>query len=275
MPVPAPPPRPPRWQERVGAWLLLALAPRTPPARKMDPPPDLTPGEPVTIPRNGHPGALSGLWYPTAGPARGTVLLLHPWVAWGQTYFFRGGRLEALRQAGYRVLTVDLPGFGASPPTTGLPDRELEEVLTLARQRAGEGPLHVWGVSAGGYWIHLLLSRTNGVGGAVFEQVSPHLLEFSTRVAPRWRFMYRTFRRVVPAAYRFLDLRRHAPHLSARRVTYVGGGRDQAVPEEDTRELARLAGGQCLVVSDAAHLGAIRIAPEAVISTALETFERS
>lgn len=270
--VPAPP-RPPRWQEKLGAWLLLALAPRLASPRQLELPAELEPSEALAIPRPPGPGALAGIWYPARGEARGAVLLLHPWVAGGQAYFFRGERLEALRGAGHHVLTVDLPGFGTSPPMAGLPDRDLEAAVGALRERAGELPLHTWGVSAGGHWMHLLLSRCNGLGGAVFEHVSPHPLEYSSRVAPRWRPMYRLFRLLVPEAYRYLDLRRHAPWLTTRRVAYIGGGRDLSVPAEDTRELARLAGGECLVIPEAGHLGAIRIAPEEVIATALATFE--
>jgi pimeloyl-ACP methyl ester carboxylesterase len=270
--LPPVPPRPPRWQERLGAWLLVALAPRLTPPRLLAPPAELEPCEAVAIPRSGRPGALGGRWYPARAAARGAVLLLHPWVGGGQAYFFRGERLGALREAGYHALTVDLPGFGSSPPMAGLPDRDLEEVVAALRARAGELPLHTWGVSAGGHWMHLLLSRRNGLGGAVFEHVSPHPLEFSSRVAPGWWPVYRFFRLFIPQAYRYLDLRRHAPWLTTRRVAYIGGGRDLSVPAEDTRELARLAGGECLVIPEAGHLGAIRIAPAAVIATALATF---
>lgn len=272
---PAPPPRPDAMQEALGCRLLRALSPSLGPRRELAVPPQLGPFESLSISRRGRKKRLGVTWFPAAGTLRGSVLLLHPWVSQGQAYFHRAGRLEALRTAGYQVLTLDFSGFGDSGPVGGFCDRDVSEALAWLTPRAAARPLHLWGVSAGGYWAHLALSRTQEVAGAIFEDVSPHLLEWSHRLAPRGRGFYAIFRYLLPAAYRFLDLRRHTPALATLAATYVSGERDRGVLPRETRELSHLAGADWMVVPGAVHLGSIRVAGEQVITRALETFERA
>jgi pimeloyl-ACP methyl ester carboxylesterase len=248
-----------------------------PPRPQPSPPPQLLPAEEVVVPRPGRPGELTATWFPPLGPgpARGAVLLLHPWIQWGKSYFFRGGRVEALRAAGYQALALDLPGFGGSGALSGLLDRDVAAGLTFLEGRSAGLPLHVWGVSSGGYWAHQVLSQQNGVAGAMFEDVSPHLLEWSWRMLPGKRPGYLFVRCAFPRFYRYLDLRRHAPALRTAAAAYVGGADDLGVRPEDTRELAGLAGAPCLIVPGARHLGAIKVAPAEVVALALATFAKA
>jgi hypothetical protein len=270
----APPPRPPFWQERAAGFFLRTFSPSLPRIEQPPPPPELGPCERFEIPRPERGGRLGATWYP-APAARGAVLLAPPWVEWGQAYFHRRGRIEALRAAGYHVMTFDLSGFGASGPRAGLFDRDVADALAALRERAGGLPLHLWGVSSGGYWSQMLLSRTDGVLGAVFEDVSPHLVEWAANTAPWGWPAFAAFPRVVPDADAFLNLRRHAPFLQVRAAAYVGGEMDRGAPAVHTRELARLAGAECLIVPGAPHLGAIKQAGEEVVALALRTFERA
>lgn len=269
-----PPERP--GDERISFPIFRRMAPRLRRVDQPDPPPTLEPRETVRIERPGRGGRLFGTWYPAPGAARGAVLLLPPWVEWGRAYFHRRGRIEALRAAGYHALAVDFPGFGGSGPAAGFYDRDAEAALRYLERRAAGLPRHVWGVSSGGYWLHPVLARRppdEGVAGAFFEEVSPNLLEWSCHVNPWIRPGVFLFRALFPATARFLDLPRHAPWLAARRVAYLSGGSDRGVRPEDTRELARRAGGQAHLVPGARHLEAIKIATAEVIRRALETFE--
>ena len=259
--------------------LFMALSPRLAWVAQPDPPDGLRPCEEVVVPRPGRSETLAGTWYPAGaagearGAVRGAVLLLPPWLAWGRSYFHRRGRIEALRASGYHALALDLPGRGRR--MDGFFDRDVEAGLDELRSRAGRLPLHVWGVSAGGYWAHPALARTDGVAGAFFEDVAPHLLEWSWRIAPLGRPFYLFFRNVLRSSYRFLDMRRHAEAFSLRAVTYVGGAKDPGVRPADTRELAARARGRCHIVDRAGHLEAIKVANQEVIALALETFARA
>lgn len=269
-----PPLRPGPAEERRSEWLFRVLSPRLPRIEQPEPPAALRPFEMETVQRRDGE-VLSATFYPVAGRSispRGAVLLLHPWIKWGRAYFHRYGRIEALREAGYQSLTVDLPGFGDSGPTHGTYiDRVVEDALEHLKARCPGLPVHVWGVSAGGYWAHPVLSRRNGVAGAFFEDVSPHLLEWSWRMAPLGRPFYAFFRWIFRRGYRYLDLRRHAPHLQVRQVAYVSGALDRGVRPEDTRALAQRAGAPHRVIAEAHHLGSIKQAPRQVVELALET----
>ncbi|HEX6898799.1 MAG TPA: hypothetical protein VF789_03755 [Thermoanaerobaculia bacterium] len=267
------PSRPEEWKERFATGLFRALSPRLERAAPPEPPEGLAPFEHVFVPK--RKGRLSATWFPAAGAPRGVVLLLHPWLPWGQAYFHRRGRIQALRSAGYHAMTLDLGGFGASDPSDGFFDRDVEAGLMHLRERAGGLPLHIWGVSSGGYWAHPVLARTRLVSGAMFEDVSPHLLEWSWRAAPLGRPFYLFFRHVLRQAYWFLDARSHARAMSVKAATYVSGEKDRGVRPEDTRALAEAAGGRSRIVPGAGHLGAIKIAQEEVIALALDTFSRA
>lgn len=269
----AAPPRPEEWKERFATGLFQALAPRLERAAPPDPPEELAPFERLFVAR--RKGRLAATWFPAAGEPRGAVLLLHPWLPWGQAYFHRRGRIDALRSAGYHAMTLDLGGFGASDPPEGFLDRDIEAGLLDLRERTGGLPLHVWGVSSGGYWAHPVLARTRFVSGAMFEDVSPHLLEWSWRTAPLGRPFYLFYRHILRQAYRFLDARSHARAMAVKAVTYVSGEEDRGVHPEDTRALAEAAGGQSHVVPGAGHLAAIKVAQEEIIALALDTFSRA
>jgi hypothetical protein len=252
--------------------IFLALSPGLPRIERPETPERMAPFEDVLVPRVQGRGGLTATWFPAEGRPRGAVLLLHPWLVWGKGYFHLRGRIEALRAAGYHALILDFAGFGGSGPPHGFFDCNVEAGLRYLRERAGSLPLHVWGVSAGGYWAHPALARTRFVSGALFEDVAPHLFEWSWRVIPSRRPCYLFFRTCFPSAYRFLDIRRHAGLMSLGAVTYVSGERDRGVRPEDTRTLAELAGARYRIIPGADHLGSIKIAGEEVIALALETF---
>lgn len=281
--TPERPVRPAPWKERLASRLFFALGPRLPKVVQPEPPGGLGPWETVAVERP-EGGPLQGTWYPAVPePAlRGAVLLMHPWVEWGKSYFHRRGRIQTLREAGYHVLAVDLGGFGGSRRVVGFLDRDVEAALAALRRRTGDVaadvPLHVWGVSSGAYWSHFALARRAGdfgVEGAVFEDVSPHLLQWSWRMAPLGRPFYLFFEHVLSSSYRYLDLRRQAPFLGLGAVSYVSGEEDRGVPPEETRELARLADGRVLIVPGAGHLESIKVANAEVIALALDTFRRA
>lgn len=268
----SPPPRPSPRQERASQWLYLALSPRIPSIQRTEPPAELAPFEHLEVPRSQGSGILSATLYRAPEPARGAVLLLHPWHARGRTWFYRHGRLPALREAGLHALTLDLPGFGKSGPAAGHFDRDVEDGLVHLRTLFPDLPLHLWGVSYGGVWSHMALSRGVRVTGAVFEDVSPHLLEWSWRVAPLGRPFYLFFRTVFRDAYRFFDGRLHAPHLRVERALYVSGSKDRGVRPADTKALAERADAPYRIVEGADHLKAMQADREGVLEEVFGAF---
>lgn len=270
----AAPQRPPALEESAAYRLFAALSPRLPRKEQTDPPRFLGPFEHWTLPRRYGRTGLSATFYPAAGTARGAVLLAHPWNGWGKAYFHRRGRIPPLRDAGYHVLAFDFPGFGDSGRPDGFFDRDVEDALVALAARVPGLDLHVWGVSAGGYWAHAAIARTDWVRTAIFEDVAPHFLDWSARVRPLGRPFYRLFRLLFSRAHRFLDVRRHAAALELERIAYVGGGRDHGIPTGDLLSLAGAAGtDRTLIVETAEHLEAIKRARREIVALALETFD--
>jgi pimeloyl-ACP methyl ester carboxylesterase len=255
--------------------MYLAFAPRFRDTGGGLPPDELRPYERFEIPR-AHGAPLPATFYPTQSPARGAVLFIHPWLGWGRSYFHRHGRIEAVRAAGYHAMTFDLPGFGGTPRARRFYDIDIADAMSCVRERASRLALHLWGVSGGGVWAHAALSQGEGAfAGAFFEDVSPHLFEWSARMAPIWMPFYGLSRALFPDAYRFMDARAHAPHLKVRSAAYVSGAIDRGIRPDDTRELAALAGGEHIIVPGAGHLGAIKLQPQEVVGLALRTFARA
>src|SRR4029077_3319334 len=118
-------------------------------------------------------------------------------------------------------------------------------------------------------------SRGAGVSGAMFEDVSSHLITWSWRRLPLKRPLYVFFLIFFRRAFRYLDLQSHAPFLRAKAVAYSGGEKDPGVLADETRELARLASGRSLIVPGADHLAAVKIANEELIGLAIETFRKA
>ena len=265
----------------MGEALFRLVGPRLRTEQLPNPPTSLEPFEERRVPRLAGPGELSALFLPAEGWTRGGVLFLHPWLAWGRAYFYRRGRLEGARAAGYSSLVVDFPGFGTSGPARGFFDREVLAAYDALRLEVGDRPIHFWGVSSGGYWAHPVISGATtkalgrppvAVAGAMFEDVSHHLMDWARRVSPAGAAFYRIFQTVVPRAYRYLDIQRHTAVRGARSVSYVSGEKDRGVRPDDTRRLAEAAGGEAFIVPDAPHLGAIKTANLQVIELALRTF---
>lgn len=269
----SPPPRPPPWEERLGDAAIARLSPRVRRVKQPEPPAELAPFERRLIPR-AEGGHVDVTYYPVETP-RGFVLLAPPWVEWGQAYFHRRGRIEALREAGYAALSFDLAGFGRTSMARAFRDRDVEAALSWLEALAEGRPLHVWGVSSGGYWAHIVLARRDGVSGAMFEDVSLHLMEWTAHTSPVGGPITAALARVFPRTHRFMDLRRHAPHLRVKASAHIYGGRDHGIPEAHGRELSRLAASELLFLPEAPHLGSIKQSPRDVIGLALATFAKA
>lgn len=227
-------------------------------ARPQDPAPPEWDPQPFGIPRAAG-GLLAAILFPHETP-RGVVLLGHPGIGPAKGWFHRGDRVPFLRQLGFAVVTFDHGGFGESDAPTRLYHAEWEDVLAWTRRRFPSLPIHVWGVSVGGYFAHHALAapETKGVRSAVFEQVTPDLLGYAGPPWAAWRAAALAARLAAPAARAWLPTEAHALHVKAEHVLYVSGDADAGVPPAHARRLVRAAGplaGHHVVVG-AGHLEA-------------------
>lgn len=230
-----------------------------------DPPPSEWGAQPFGVPRP-EGGMLAALLFP-APHARGVVLLAHPSVAAGKGYFHRNDRVPFLRELGFHVVTFDHGGFGESDAPAGLHHREWAALLAWARRRFPDLPVHVWGVSLGGYFAHHALAADEpGVASAVFEQVAPNLFAYRFEGAPLTRAGHALARTLAPGGARWFGADAHALHVKADRVLYVSGARDRGVPLADATRLVHAASplARHHVVEGAAHLEAWKLGGAAV-----------
>jgi pimeloyl-ACP methyl ester carboxylesterase len=117
--------------------LLASLAPLALPGARADE----TSGRFVDLPN-------VKLWVDDSGGAGDPVILLHPTTGTSEIW---EKQTPALVAAGYRVITVDKPGWGKSVVREGMKPASLAEDLDALADRLGLNKFHLVGVANGGY----------------------------------------------------------------------------------------------------------------------------
>ena len=110
---------------------------------------------------------------------KGIIVLCHPFMKYGMSYFSKNKFAESLTNLGYHVVTFNFKGFGRS--SIGGPCFA-DDVISAVKWASGEFPqshIHLLGFSFGGYnAIHALARMDGFVKSAVFDSVPPFLGNF-------------------------------------------------------------------------------------------------
>jgi alpha-beta hydrolase superfamily lysophospholipase len=126
------------------------------------------------------------------GPARGVVLLCHPFLKYGMHYFFRNGYHDWLADAGYHVVAFDFKGFGRST-VGGL--SFAADVVALGEwvgQRYPDLPVHLLGTSFGAFHaIHAIATGRTRFASVLFDSVPASSARFFGRGATGTRPVFR------------------------------------------------------------------------------------
>ena len=230
--------------------------------------------------------------HPQGGGARGTLLLLHGWLAASDTNWWP--LYEPLRQAGWRVLAVDARGHGRGlRPTGSFRLSDCADDCAALLEVLSPGPVIVVGYSMGGAIAQILAHRRPDllsgmvlVATAAEWRAAPQLrlawylmsgLQLGWRFAPRstWSSLMNVLYGGHPPRWFAGELARGAPwdiaeagremgRYDARgwlaevtvRAAVVATTHDVLVPVSRQRALARALGAPVIEI-DAGHLVAV------------------
>lgn len=224
-------------EDRLRWWFSLGAPRGSLGKRAQDAPPPAWRGERLRIPRAAG-GTLAAIRFSHDAP-RGLVVFGHPALPAGKGWFHRNDRVPFVLGLGFAALTWDYGGYGESDPANALWHREWLDVLAHARAAFPHEPLHVWGVSMGGYFAHHALAQAPApVASAVFEHVHANMFEYGSGAR---RLAGRALALALPREVAWFRADAHAPRLRAGRVLYVSGARDAFVRPADADALWRAA----------------------------------
>jgi pimeloyl-ACP methyl ester carboxylesterase len=120
--------------------------------------------------------ALEGAVLATGPGARGVVVLCHPLQRYGYHYFLRGGLARWAAGAGFHTVLFNFQGIGRSALGGLCFADDVVGAVGWARERFPGLPVHLAGLSFGGYHAaHALVRLDGAVAGAVLDSVPPRI----------------------------------------------------------------------------------------------------
>jgi alpha-beta hydrolase superfamily lysophospholipase len=120
--------------------------------------------------------ALEGAVLAAAPGAQGVVVLCHPLLRYGYHYFLRGGLARWVAGAGFHAVLFNFQGIGRSALGGLCFADDVVGAVGWARERFPGLPVHLAGLSFGGYHAAHALPRLDGaVAGAVLDSVPPRI----------------------------------------------------------------------------------------------------
>jgi pimeloyl-ACP methyl ester carboxylesterase len=175
-----------------------------------------------------------------AGPsARGVVVLCHPLLRYGYHYFLRSGLARWVAGAGFHALLFNFQGIGRSALGNLCFADDVAGAVAWARQCFPLLPVHLLGLSFGGYHAaHALVRLDGAVASAALDSVPPRIGNVFRSGPSSWlmrglsRSPWADATGTRPVAASLARLRR-------TRLLLVYGDRDEFCPLGDVRRLIR------------------------------------
>jgi pimeloyl-ACP methyl ester carboxylesterase len=206
--------------------------------------------------------------------AKGVVILSHPFLKFGMSYFFKNNYHEWLSAAGYHVVGFNFKGFGRST-VEGV--SFAEDVISLAewaRRRYPGLPVHLLGASFGAFHgIHAIATRRAAFDSALFDSVPATLTHFfgSGMIGAVMRWMSRSRWAGVTGTrdiFHSLPLPEGLPRL------FLFGANDEYITKAEVARLQQLCGAASVrTYPDCGHLEIRKAVPAEYIAAVVEFFD--
>ena len=139
-----------------------------------------------------------------AAPALGVVVCAHPMGLAAKGHWLRQGHAQALRAAGFHVVSFDFNGFGESPSTNFDWPADLLAVGRWAVRRFVGLPVHALGASFGAMHALNALTAADYPFQRVVAEACPPTLPLFWRAYPIPHAVLQVARLIAPAAERRL-----------------------------------------------------------------------
>ena len=181
-------------------------------------------------------------WYAPPGVKRAAVVLVHGVGGERSSLLFETQRLAS---AGFGVLTLDLPGQGASAGKTewGIPERRAISAAVdwlRGRDEVDPGRIGAFGMSMGAYLLAQAAVADVRIAAVVLAATPNDVVEFNWLATRRWGLLsqYPTYWALRAGGTPLDDCPKDIlGRLAPRPVLVVQGERDEWVPEWMARQL--------------------------------------
>lgn len=110
---------------------------------------------------------------------KGVVILCHPFLKYGMSYFFKNEYHQWLAQAGYHVVGFNFKGFGLSTVEGVSFSEDVTSMVLWANREYPVLPIHILGLSFGAFHgIHALAAEKVKISSVIFDSVPVSISTF-------------------------------------------------------------------------------------------------
>ncbi len=190
-----------------------------------------------------------------ADPAKGVVVLCHPFIKYGMSYFFRNKYHQWLAQAGYHVVGFNFKGFGSSTVEGVSFSKDVTSVALWVKREYPALPIHLLGISFGAFHgIHALAENKVNITSVIFDSVPASIRSFFgsgllgvfMRCLSESRWSHVTGTKEI---FGSLSILRDIPCL------FLYGNKDKYISSNEIEKVRAICGASNVIVySDCGHL---------------------
>jgi pimeloyl-ACP methyl ester carboxylesterase len=210
--------------------------------------------EPVAL-QSADGTPLEGALMHADSDVQGVVVFCHPLLRYGYRYFLRSGLARWAAEEGFHCVLFNFQGIGRSDMGALCFADDVVGVVGYARERFPGLPVHLVGLSFGGYHAAHALVRLDGiVTSAVLDSVPPRIGNFFRTGVSAWVMKALSWSPLAGAT----GTKAVAASLSRVRRTpilLVYGNEDEYCPKEDvTRLAAAIPAARLKTLDDVGHM---------------------